>query len=86
MNSLFKGDNNLTNNNIFKTQPSNVKDGLFNQNNPISQAMNEQTLLNSNKGDDNAEKSLFNNKKLQNLFGGEKKNDVSSRNSLFGTT
>ena len=86
MNSLFKGDNNLTNNNIFKTQPSNVKDGLFNQNNPISQAMNEQTLFNSNKGDDNAEKSLFNNKKLQNLFGGEKKNDVSSRNSLFGTT
>ena len=101
MNSLFKVDNNQTNN-LFKTQPSNVKEGIFNQNNPISQAMNEQPLFNSNRQDNNTRTSLFNNNNtfikngngninnVPSLFGGDQKNDnnlnLQSNNSLFGNT
>ena len=47
MQSLFTGENNGKT--IFRTQPTNEKGGLFDQNNSVSQGINSQSLFNSNK-------------------------------------
>ena len=94
MNSLFKGDNN---NSIFKTEPSNAKGGLFDQNNQVSQAINQQSLFNSNNPDNQNTllgksnpfinpNSISKNQSTTSLFGNENQNKDKNNtpNSLFG--
>ena len=95
MNSLFKGDNN---NSIFKTEPSNAKGGLFDQNNQVSQAINQQSLFNSNNPDNQNTllgksnpfinpNSISKNQSTTSLFGNENQNKDKNNTpniSLFG--
>ena len=95
--SLFKGDNN--DKGIFRTQPTNEKGGLFDQNNSVSQGINSQSLFNSNKLNNNSGggSSLLNqaNPFIQSkaptqntLFGLTNNNDnnQNQKKSLFGDT
>ena len=78
--SLFKGDNN--DKGIFRTQPTNEKGGLFDQNNSVSQGINSQSLFNSNKLNNNSGggSSLLN---QDNPFIQSK---APTQNTLFGLT
>ena len=80
MQSLFKGDNN--DKGIFRTQPTNEKGGLFDQNNSVSQGINSQSLFNSNKLNNNSGggSSLLN---QDNPF---IKSKAPTQNTLFGLT
>ena len=97
MQSLFTGENNGKT--IFRTQPTNEKGGLFDQNNSVSQGINSQSLFNSNKLGNNSggnsslvnEENPFLQSKTPNqvtLFG-QKDNINNNQNtpkSLFGNS
>ena len=97
MQSLFTGENNGKT--IFRTQPTNEKGGLFDQNNSVSQGINSQSLFNSNKLGNNSggnsslvnEENPFLQSKTPNqatLFG-QKDNIDNNQNapkSLFGNS
>lgn len=98
--SLFNHDNN-NHTNIFRTQPTNEKGGLFDQNNSVSQGINNTSLFNSNKTTNiaNGTSSLMNEKNpflqsktpsQKNLFGAPANNDNNQKpnnnQSLFGNT
>ena len=98
--SLFNHDNN-NHTNIFRTQPTNEKWGLFDQNNSVSQGINNTSLFNSNKTTNiaNGTSSLMNEKNpflqsktpsQKNLFGAQANNDNNQKpnnnQSLFGNT
>ena len=97
MQSLFTGENNGKT--VFRTQPTNEKGGLFDQNNSVSQGINSQSLFNSNKLGNNSggnsslvnEENPFLQSKTPNqatLFG-QKDNIDNNQNapkSLFGNS
>jgi len=77
MNSLFKGDNN---NSIFNTEPRNERGGLFNQNNQVSKAINQQSLFNFNNPDN--QNTLLG--KVNPFLNSNSKSKNQSTTSLFG--
>ena len=94
MQSLFTGENNGKT--IFRTQPTNEKGGLFDQNNSVSQAINNQSLFSSNKPNSmtGGGKSLVtqsnpflqSNTPSQTSLFGQKDNNPNNTKSLFGNT
>ena len=95
MQSLFKTDNNGIQD-VFRTQPTNDKGGLFDQNNSVSQAINNQSLFSSNKPNSmtGGGKSLVtqsnpflqSNTPSQTSLFGQKDNNPNNTKSLFGNT
>ena len=76
--SLFTGNNSTS---IFGGQTSNEKGGLFDQNNTVSQGINQQSLFNSNNPTNLAGNSLVN---KNNPFLNANNSNKGSTTSLFG--